>query len=191
MMRRLAPTSPPRELGDERPRVAVLQSGLWILKKDQQVPAVKTWAEVVASEGPLSMDGPELLHWMKGFLPRVVGTGWALVSALVLVYHLLFQGLLVALHQAILRRGPAGPKVGELFVLSSVAALPPLCVAACAAGLGLAQSQVLAVHALGLGALFLVAATKQRWDSEEGGRTQGTPEEGAPEVPGEAASDPS
>jgi len=162
----------PEGAGDDtRPRLLVAHSGLMLYRKGRPVPTMLPWAEISASEGRLSLDGPELVDWIESRLPTLM----AALAAAVLAVFLLYQGLallfLVGFYRVVFFRGLYVPGFRALFVAGCLASIPAVVAATVLLGLGLPHGTVLVVHALLQGCLFFVAATRVRLIDERPGDT--------------------
>lgn len=179
-----APRDVPLEVGEQRPVVHIGKTALIVVRRGGS-PRPLPWAVVEDRFGPTSMDGTEVVRFLREQLP-----GQALERALVgavlaIAFQLLIVVALAWLYRVLFWRGLYVPRFKTLVTVGAVAAIPPT-VAACAAGLaGLGQGTMVTVHGLGLGLLFLLGATRVRLGDERPDRVAEADQESAPEQPPE------
>jgi hypothetical protein len=156
----------PGERADRRSVVHVSREALVVYKRDRKVATGYPWSGVESSLGPLSLDGPELVDFLREYLSRLVVFLWMVGFAAVAGWQLLLVFLFVGLYRALFFRGLYVPRFGTLVTIASLAALPAVVLCTGLLVGGVAQMTVAAVHALLSGALFFVAAARVRLGDE-------------------------
>ncbi len=175
----------PLEPGEDRPVVHVGRHVLTVHALGR-APRQIAWSQVVGDEGLLSLDGPEALDWGMEYLRTMALTGMAVGLLLAVVYQLLLLAALAWFYRVLFYRGLYVPRFGTLICVGGTASIPPLILAVFAVLLGLGQGAMLTIHALGLGLLFLVGATRVRLGDERPDRVdrpESAPDEVGPALP--------
>jgi len=164
-----APIFPEGAAGDVRPRLLVGRQGLMLYRKGRSAPTLLPWSELSASEGRLSLDGPELVDWLEQKVVMLVAGLASAVLALFLLYQCLVLLFLGGLYRVVLFRGLYVPGLRSLFVVGCLASIPALVGATALLALGLSPGMSLACHALCQGVLFFLGATRLRLMDEQTG----------------------
>jgi hypothetical protein len=151
---------------DVRSVVHVARRGLLVYRRPLGGVMALPWSSVEASFGPLSLNGEELLDWLPGVLRTVLAVSAGLALLMFLVWELALCLLLVGLYRTIFFRGLYLPGFGALLSVAFLAALPATAVGAAGALAGLPHSMLLGLHALALGTVFFVGATRVRLGDE-------------------------
>jgi hypothetical protein len=147
---------------DRRPVVHVSRQAIVVYKRDRGVATGYPWSGVEASLGRLSLDGPELIDFLRDYVSRLTAFLWAVGLAAVGLWQLGLVFAYVGLYRALFYRGLYVPRFGTLVTAACLAALPAVALGLLLLLAGIAQPTVAAAHALASGALFFAAATRVR-----------------------------
>jgi len=181
-----APRDVPLEPGETRPVVHIGKTALIVVRRGGS-PRPLPWAIVEDRFGPMSMDGTEVIRFLREQLPGKAMERMLFGSAVAVVYQVLLAALLAWFYRVLFWRGLYVPRFGTLVTIAAVAALPPTVLAAVVGLAGLGQGAMVTAHGLGVGLLFLAGATRVRLGDEQ---PDAPPAEAEPPSPPEADPDP-
>jgi hypothetical protein len=160
----------PLEVDEGRPLVHVGRTMLFVHRRDE-APVPLPWTSLEQRYGRMSLDGTEVVDWLRGELPAealrrlMVGLGAAVG------WQLAFLAALAFVYRVVFYRGLYVPRFGSLMAVGSIAALPAVALAAGVALGGLGQTAMVGVHTTVLGILFLAAATRVRFGDDDRDRS--------------------
>jgi hypothetical protein len=163
----------PLEPGELRPVVHVGREAL-IVHRPGMAPEPLAWEGLNERYPDLTLDGTEVADFLAAELPGRALDRLALGLALAVFWQLALLVIFSWLYRVLFYRGLYVPRFKTLLTVGAVAAIPPVVVATVALLLGAGQGPMLTIHALGLGLLFLLGATRVRLGDERPDRGAAT-----------------